>query len=565
MKKVLLLTGIILSCMTACNSPVDSIYPVPSPIKEIIFSRSLQDSTTIADGTTALFHSKGGLNVDQVTLTYTNGKWIAADSLLWEIPSDTSYYTALIPAYNDYSYVSGNLYTDNGLEDILIAQDSLVSSSNIELTFKHLFSRLNVHIGTSIHEKLVELRMTVPITVANLSKEGYITYTESPQTTVLPKQGSPVYSFILPPMKERQLRMEVITTENSYTIELPSYTFESHMSYECNVRNSIGIQNAEDLIAFSQLINGRTYTGKSLENFGEKVGNDTVFYLLNDIELTAEDCSRLLPIGYDGNHAFSYIFEGNNHTISHLTTPDRSINSLVNNSYSGLFGHISSSGIVRNLQLANASTVTTPLSKQTGILCAQNYGCIINCAVKGSKILLGSNSETQAFISASNSGYIINCWVENCNITVADVCKTGAIAGNAIGYILNCYAYKNTFVLDKDSYIGGLVGMSNINKKLDIHNCCVYHAKEYNNFGSIIGNSRSATISHVFYNNGTVYNATSNSTITNHYKYGSTYHINNKHLSTYLNEWIDSIGVTAYPTIEFKKWNTETTVFPTFQ
>ncbi|MBP3669848.1 MAG: hypothetical protein J6J26_09870, partial [Bacteroides sp.] len=76
---------------------------------------------------------------------------------------------------------------------------------------------------------------------------------------------------------------------------------------------------------------------------------------------------------------------------------------------------------------------------------------------------------------------------------------------------------------------------------------------------------KTTTIDHVFYNKGNLYEDNSSSNIDRHYKYNSSYYVNGKHISTYLNEWIDSIGATSYPDIEFKKWNTDSIVLPVFQ
>ena len=83
--------------------------------------------------------------------------------------------------------------------------------------------------------------------------------------------------------------------------------------YECNIvrlDSSPGIRTAEDLIAFSQLIN-KTYKGnKTLDDFGKQVNGEMIYSLCNDIELTEEDCNRLEPIGYHTDIPFSDTFDG---------------------------------------------------------------------------------------------------------------------------------------------------------------------------------------------------------------------------------------------------------------
>ena len=570
MKKILFLLGGIFPFMTACNDSSDYPFPPASlDIDQVVFSRSTSTKESLSNGDSILFNAKGALNVHNEILTYSDGQWDSKVPLQWSETSGSTTYTALYPFYKDLSYSSQNIYTENGLEDILIAQDTLSQKQEIDLSFKHLFARLVIHVNPSIHEKLTELRLTVPYTVTNISAEGELSMTTDSLTTVLLKNETGDYAFILPPMNDSRLTLNLITTGGSYTHLLPAYTFKSHVQYECTIRSAVGIRTVEDLIAFSKLINGKSYSGKTLSDFGEKVGNDTIFYLLNDISLTESDCKKMLPIGYYDKRGFKYIFEGNNHTISGFTVPDNSVNTTVKKQYSGLFGYISSEGTVRNLHITHAKTIDNPTYSYIGILAGQNYGNILHCSVDSSNIELTSANYiyAQAFICGRNRGNIVNCSATYNSIKTGANNKVGTIVGDATGYILNCYAYKNTFTKQSYASIGGIVGGAyNEKETLVISNCCASHNISYTIFGAIIGKSlKATTIDHVFYNKGNLYEENSNSNIDRYYMYNSRYYVNGKHISTYLNEWIDSIGATSYPDIEFKKWNTDSIVLPVFQ
>ena len=568
MKKILFLLGGIFPFMTACNESSDYPFPPESlDIDQVVFSRSTSTKESLSNGDSILFNAKGALNVHNEILTYSDGQWDSKVPLQWSETSGSTTYTALYPFYKDLSYSSQNIYTENGLEDILIAQDTLSQKQEIDLSFKHLFARLVIHVNPSIQEKLTELRLTAPYTVTNISTEGELSMAADSLTTVLLKNETGDYAFILPPMNDSRLTLNLITTGGSYTHLLPAYTFKSHVQYECTIRSAVGIRTVDDLIAFSKLINGKSYSGKTLSDFGEKVGNDTIFYLLNDISLTESDCKKMLPIGYNEKWGFKYIFEGNNHTISGFTVPDYSVNKTVDKKYNGLFGSISSEGTVRNLHITHAKTIDNPTYSYIGILAAENNGYILNCSVGNSSIELSSTTNTyvQAFICGNNKGCIANCFATNDSIKTEDDARVGTIAGYATGYILNCYAYRNTFTKKSTATIGGIVGSSG-SKSLVISNCCASHDISYTNFGAIIGQSlKTTTIDHVFYNKGNLYEDNSSSNIDRHYKYNSSYYVNGKHISTYLNEWIDSIGAASYPDIEFKKWNTDSIVLPVFQ
>ena len=566
MKNFYPIIGASLLCTYGCNDASDGfVYPAPYVINESVITRSTLVSESLPEGSVIMFHAEGGVNADKL-LTYIGGEWKSDDSLYWEIDS-TTVYTALYPVYEDKTYSTDNLYANNGLEDVLIANDTLHKKQKIELAFRHLFSQLTIHVKPSIQEILEEIRLTTPITVTGISPEsGSITLATDSYTTILPQNETGDYTFILPPMENKQLTLELITSDGNYTKQLPAYTFESNSCYECNIRFPIGIRNAEDLIAFSKLINNKSYTGeKTLEDFGEQVGDETVYYLLADIELTEEECKRLMPIGYNNNYGFNDIFEGNNHTISNLTVPDRSNNSSVYTLYSGLFGYIASTSIVRNLHITNSMSINSPSCSQTGILSAVNYGTIINCSVKNSSITAGESSTALSLICANNDGYIINCFTEGNSIKTGNDCKTGSIAGNATGHILNCYALNNTYTTKSGSYTGGIAGMSNSNVPLTLANCYVYHSKSYTYFGAIVGYLRGATVDYAFYNTGSVYHSITTSTITHAYLYDSSYCVDSIPISTYLNEWIESEGKNNYPDISFRKWKTSEEGSVTFE
>ena len=572
MKKVLyILLGILSLCLPACNEDAELDTFIPNNISPVTFSRNVQTPTTLADGDSVLFSAQGGLSVNNQLLTYSNGEWTSTLPLEWSNPSAQTIYTALYPVYEDHLYTQQKLYTDNGLKDILIAQDTLNSQQAIEFSFKHLFSQLVIHVIPSIQEKLDSLKLIVPCTVKSIANDGTISVDAAPHTTSIPANESGSYSFLLPPMKDCQLTLKLLTTsDESYTNVLPTYTFEDNMKYECKLRNTIGILTAKDLIAFSQLINGKKAEGRTLDEFGAKVGEDSVFYLLSDIALSPEDCEDLLPIGYYLKRGFKHIFEGNNHTISNLAIPDKADADTIG---CGLFAYITNKGVVKNLHITNAASVNAPTCKRIGILSGTNRGTIINCSVTHSSLYSKSTTSQQGYISAYNTGTIANCYTTNCEMTVnGSSGMAGGIAGFATGYILNCYAYHNSYpTLKSSSFTGGIIGQSHKSTPLAISNCCTYHDTEYssNVFGGIIGYGRAATtIYYCFYNNGNPFREKEtecNESIRKKY-YKNYCTIDSIPINKFLNEWVENEEKNpTYPNIKFKKWTTDTTTLPTFQ
>lgn len=572
MKKVLhILLGISFLCLPACNEDTELDTFFPNNISPVTFSRNVQTPTTLADGDSVLFSARGGLNANNQLLTYSNGEWISTLPLQWSNPSAQTTYTALYPVYEDHLYTQQELYTDNGLDDILIAQDTLNAQQAIEFSFKHLFSKLVIHVIPSIQENLDSLKLIVPCTVTNIANDGTLSVNAEPHTTSLPANESGSYSFLLPPMKDCQLILKLLTTsDENFTNVLPAYTFAGNMKYECKLRNTIGILTAEDLIAFSQLINGEKVEGRTLDEFGKKVGEDSVFYLLGNIELSPEDCEDLLPIGYYRKRGFKHIFEGNNHTISNLAIPDKAD---ADTTGCGLFAYITNKGVVKNLHITNAASVSAPTCKRIGILSGTNRGTIINCSVTHSSLYSKSTTSHQGYISAYNTGTIANCYTTKCDMTVnGSSGMAGGIAGFATGNILNCYAYHNTYpTLISTSFTGGIVGQSSSTIPLSMTNCCAHHDTEYssNVFGGIIGYGRAATtIYYCFYNNGNPFREKEtgcNESIRKKY-YKNYCTIDSIPISKFLNEWVENEEKNpTYPNIKFKKWTTDTTTLPVFQ
>lgn len=568
MKKQIPLLVLSLFGLFSCKDSIDPIVNLPHSSNEPIISRSsIAGEENLPPQSTVLFYAKGALDIPSQVLTYSGTRWESSIPLSWNKNADTTSYTAIHPVYDDHTYSSSNLYANGYLEDVLIAQDTLFQKQDIELSFKHLFSKLTFQAPLSIRQQIKEIRLTVPATVTNISLEsGSFTTSSKEYTSVLSSNESGNYPFILPPLENAELTLQLVMEHGTQTVPISPYTFKSNHNYNCKLKTAVGIYTAEDLIAFSSLINKRSNNdSRTLDEFGEKVGNDTIFYLMNDIALTEEECKRLLPIGIHNTYGFNYTFEGNNYTISNFTVPDKSSNTAVQSLYSGLFGYIGSKGIVRNLHISHSSSVSNPTCSQTGILSGTNYGMILNCSVSHSSISAGNNHTASGLICANNAGFIVNCFTQDCQLKIAANTKGGGIAGNATGHILNCYTYNNTFATKSTAASGGIAGMSNINIPLYLSNCYVYHVNKYNYFGSIIGYARGASIENAFYNNGTTYYKTTNSSISNALKYSNNFQTNDTPITTLLNEWIDTTGKNNYPDIPFKKWEMDESNVPRFK
>lgn len=559
MKFTIFLITTLFLCFCACNEPFD-IYPQQPPLKSCILSRTATYAS-LPDGSTALFNISGAFQLTNQLFTYTNHTWKSENALQWEDQEGNCYLTAIYPALNEYSYQT--LYINNQLTDLLIAQDTLISGNDIELTFKHLFSSLTIQLNEIIKAEIKNIKLSIPQIVSWVDpiNGNYTLEINEYSVTELPDNNG-TYTFIIPPMEDAILTLQLtLSDETTYTHVLSPYTFRSGHSYMCNVIKEDerpGIRTAEDLIAFSLLYNKQSYTGdKTLADFGEEIDGQTVYRLLNDLTLTEEQSKRILPIGYYESLPFNQVFDGEGHSIYHLTLPDKSIFSKVYSSYSGLFGFIGAGGTVKDLHLKHAKTIEDPVCTRIGFIATQNEGTIMNCSVTNSIIHNGTN-DASGFICGqlSSSGYIINCYATNDTIATSNSHRVGGIAGYANGTILNCYTSDNYFKLNSnDLKAGGIAGGSSSSLLLTIANCYNHHIGSSPLY-PLMETAKKVYVNNFFYNSSTPYNTANSSNITkeNIYQYDSLFQVDGTDITTLLNAWITNTGNTNYPNISFKSW-----------
>jgi hypothetical protein len=182
---------------------------------------------------------------------------------------------------------------------------------------------------------------------------------------------------------------------------------------------------------------------------------DKCFILTADIDMEGQvfNTAIITPdtksseYGFEGT-AFTGIFDGNNHKITHFTIEDEQNNCL------GLFGQIGSGGRVKNLGIENCSINGSFNSSYVGSLCAVNNGMISNCystcPVNGCYSVGG--------LCGQNGGSISNCYATG-NVSGENdpYCLGGLCGRNMDGAIDKCYAAGN---ISGHSTLGGLCGAS---------------------------------------------------------------------------------------------------------
>lgn len=570
MKQIYSTTICLLALLCSCNESLELQSPPPS-FKSQIISRNTEKAS-LPEGSSALFNISGDFQLTNQILTYTNHVWSSEEPIQWPVPTRTIHLTAIHPALDEYS--SNTLYTNNKLTDVLIAQDTLTTGNEIEITFKHLFSALTIRLNETIRKELQEISLTVPQTVSSLQPSNGTYTTEAGSLTACEKhQESNEYQFILPPMENAVLNITLcMKNGDMYTHTLDPYTFLSGYNYECNIIKEDqrpGIKSAEDLIAFSLLINKQSYTGeKKLADFGEEINGIMVYRLLSDITLTETDCKEFLPIGYYDSRAFQDIFDGEDHCIYNLTIPDKSSYSKVYTDYAGLFGHIGTNGCVKNLSLKQAKTIENSTCTRIGFIAAQNEGIIMNCHVSQSEANEGVHQRTGYICGQlSVKGHIVNCSSSNNVITSATSNYVGGLVGYANGTILNSYTNNNQYNLNANSKgAGAIAGYSPSNYSLTVTNCYTYNSENSNLLYALVPSIKNASVSNFFYNQGTLYNTSNSSNVTknNVLKYDASFQANDTPIITWMNDWIENKGKESYPDFTFRRWTIKNGL-PTFE
>ena len=538
----------------------EPIVPDTTPIIGNISTRGNSYSeNSLPVGSTALFNTSGDIIIQNQLFTFDGNYWKGEENISWTGTCTSTNLTALHPGKNGEYLITEQPYVNNELIDVLIAQATITNESKIDLDFKHLFSMLTIHIQSPLKDTVTEISLTAPkVTKVNANGSLEISGTHT-TTPTINTEGN--YTFIIPYLEDCALTLTFTLNDQDTPISYPlTHTFLSGYKYECNVtdKKKPGIYSAEDLIEFSRIYN----QGGNLSKFGEKQDNEKMtFYLLTDIDFSDINSYDLLPIG--NNTTFTDIFDGQGHSIKNLIIPDKKTNINVETEYSGLFGFIGREGIVKNLNIINASTVNDQTCKRVGGIASRNEGIIQDCSVQNSILKSASGGYVGGICAILVSGsYIINCKSINNTITASSESQVGGIIGGHCGKILNCYTYDNSLIVNSGSYTGGIVGSVSTTETLEIANCYVKNLRVNENQGAIIGTSQKKQFifDNVFYNGGNII-ANKETTYENVQKY-QNFSVDNKHISILLNEWIENTGKTKYQELTFKNWTISTEFTP---
>ena len=501
------------------------------------------EETTLKNGSQISFYLKGDIQTE-TQLELENGLWKGELPDLSNSNPTTVTATAIYPFLENYN----NLYSKEGeLTDIWYDEQE-TSPYKIELKFKHLFSRLSIELSESLQSSLEQITITPQQKVAALSlfpiKLEYAD-TELP-TTCLKKNTTGIYTLNVPPHENQTCLISLQMSDGKIlSTKIQNQQMKGGVHYYCKIsskEDGKGIYTAEDFIAFSYLMIGKTYGNRTLDEFYTEKDGIRTFHLRSDIVFNEELSSQIQKIAMGASMAFNDIFNGNNHTISGIIFKN-------NRTENGLFTHIGKSGVIENLILDNM-TINCTTHLTAGLISVYNKGTIRNCKIKNSLI---SSSATEnsivGLICNSNTGIIYNCMVSNSAIECSSN-NIGGIVRGCTGTMLNCLAIN--IDLSKCNEKGGFC--SSI--KGTIHNCYIYDkgAAEWEKYGSFTNTISEGNINNCFgleEGNKKAFYKISGGTITNCRLYPET---EGAEIIEQLNSWIETIGKELYPDKEFKKW-----------
>lgn len=501
------------------------------------------EETTLKNGSQISFYLKGDIQTE-TQLELENGLWKGELPDLSNSNPTTVTATAIYPFLENYN----NLYSKEGeLTDIWYDEQE-TSPYKIELKFKHLFSRLSIELSESLQSSLEQITITPQQKVAALSlfpiKLEYAD-TELP-TTCLKKNTTGIYTLNVPPHENLTCLISLQMSDGKIlSTKIQNQQMKGGVHYYCKIsskEDGKGIYTAEDFIAFSYLMIGKTYGDRALDEFYTEKDGIRTFHLRSDIVFNEELSSQIQKIAMGASMAFNDIFNGNNHTISGIIFKN-------NRTENGLFTHIGKSGVIENLILDNM-TINCTTHLTAGLISVYNKGTIRNCKIKNSLI---SSSDTESnmvgLICNSNTGIIYNCMVSNSAIECSSN-NIGGIVRGCTGTMLNCLAIN--IDLSKCNEKGGFC--SSI--KGTIHNCYIYDkgAAEWEKYGSFTNTISEGSINNCFgleEGNKKAFYKISGGTITNCRLYPET---EGAEIIEQLNSWIETTGKELYPDKEFKKW-----------
>lgn len=519
-------------------------------------SRSLPAEKTIASGSILTFYSQGGIYADEMELTYNGTYWESDSQIKWEDTQQPASITAFCPPlYRNQT----DFYSNGMLRDQLMAQKEYAYGDDITLSFHHLFAQIRFEISDQLNLHLQQIEFIPSLSVSAISSESAsLSYQQNQVPLRMTPHPDGVYTFLLPPTSLSINICMYMDNGTVYEKTLDNYSFSAGYSYMCPIKSTDempGIFTTEDFIAFTHLINGESYKDRSLEEFGTKNGETTLYTLCNDLTFTPEESAEIQMIGKYGSSTssqkrlFNDTFDGQGHSLNNLTL-EKPVGGYY---YSGIFSGLSATGIVKNLIIRQAVYNNPEDTNRASFLVGINQGKIENCQIQDCTIQSADVESEFGSISCRNEGLILNCHVNKIYLKAEINYGSGITRYNNNGKIMNCAVTYCNF--DKANKTVGLI--CNKTQNGEIQNCYLY-----GNSGKYHAISLQALSTNIirccFYSRtdsrepvGSNYESVPSDSLM---PYGNNTSIAIKSLPQMLNKWVLGTGPKLYPSLSFRLW-----------
>jgi len=190
------------------------------------------------------------------------------------------------------------------------------------------------------------------------------------------------------------------------------------------------------------------YTPEEMAIIGWVPSNwDKHFRLMADIDLCTITDNSFAIIGYDEDHAFTGVFDGNGHTISNFTYKS------IDKGYVGLFGIVSGPGAeIKNLGMIDPNVETGARCYVGGLVGFLYEGKVTQCYIDGG-IVLGTTYTVSGasrgdyvqdavggMVGLSTHGCVANCYSTATAISEGDLYRVAGLVGNNGGTVATSYA-----------------------------------------------------------------------------------------------------------------------------
>jgi len=177
---------------------------------------------------------------------------------------------------------------------------------------------------------------------------------------------------------------------------------------------------------------------------------DRCFSLEADLDLADWDWQGW---GRNKGAGFSGTLAGNGHSIGNLTIDLAEAGAF----HVGLFGYVTESGAVRDLELMDCSIMGGGTLARSGALAGYNEGMLVNCSVSG-LVTGGRQCDDVGGAVGLNEGQLFICQVSGSVSTGDHARGIGGAVGNNRGSVVHCQSLASVTVGSSSQLVGGLAG-----------------------------------------------------------------------------------------------------------